>query len=852
MRSSIQLPELPTGAIFNPEKGFFSVVVPLERTNIVLNPILRNNSTGWSDTLNATFSSGFLATFNYYHGYGAQVQPVVSNAPFGIFYLTSALTAGVTYAASIKFKRVRARGNATYAIAFATTGGVDLAVYTFKATGRWQWIWILWTETSSTTRRIYIRRNDAGARGNDLGAPVDEFLVSGLQVESCADGILAPTTYIDGDQLGLLTNQFPPPYRWNGTPHASTSTRLITTAAGGYLMNLDRFFYKVLAYTGLGLTAVANIASVGAGTDGATYQTSVAQARQFAINGFVDAESPQELDYRRAQLYRVLGPDGVAPRQPRTIVYEPYDGSDAIGSFGRIIASYQSGLEGISNGTPRETAPITFTQWLPAILTGEAGIGLITQNSVSDANRILKRAPDGTWAALGTGASGGAGVSAIAIGPDGTVYAGGDFTSMGGVANTSGIARWSPTTGAWSAMVSGVTGGGALVSSIAIAPNGDVYIGGNFTNVGGSGADNIARWDGSAWNVVGSATAINSTVDAMAFNAAGILYIGGGFTNAGGDANADALAQWNGTAWSAVGATAINNSVSAIAIGLDGTTLYIGGVFTNAGGVANADGIAKYDGAWAALGTPPNATDVRSLAIDHAGFLYAGGSFTIIGGVTVNFIARWNGSGWSPLSSGLDNTADAIVPFTDGTIGVGGTFTTAGGITLPDRMAIWNGTAWVAFDVDQPGTGIVDALAQSPTDGTIYVGFRTTGTATAAGINTATNPGTARAYPIFTILGPSSGTGRVFRITNTTTGRLLYLNLTINAGETVRIITSNNGTKALSNFRGNISSVILPGSSPDFLLTPGANTIAFFTTSSTVSADLRWSIALQSASDLVE
>lgn len=851
MRSPIQLPEIPVGSIFNPEKGSFSVVVPLERTNLILNPILKNNATGWT-AFNGSFVSGFAGVAAYHGGYGAAVQPSSPGVQFGIYYTTSTLTAGITYVASIKFRRPqRAVGDATYAIAFATTGGVDLSVYRFKATERWQWVWVFWNETSSTTRRIYIRRDDLG--GVSSGALTDLFHISGLQLESCADGILAPTTYIDGDQQGLLTNQFPPPYRWNGSPHASTSTRLVTTAAGGYLMNLDRFFYKVLAFTGLGLTVVANVATVGAGADGATYQTTVAQQRQFAINGFFDAWSPQELDYRRSQLYKILGPDGTNPRQPRVLFYQPFQGHDEVGSFGRIIASYQSGLEQTSNSAPRDTAPITFTQWLPAIFTADTGSSITEQSSVTNANYILRRAPDGTWSAMGTGGTGGTGVYAIAIGQDGTVYAGGDFTSMGGVANTSGIARWSPTTGAWSAMVSGVTGGAALVTSIVVAPNGDVYIGGNFTNVGGSGADNIARWDGAAWNVVGSATAINSTVDAMAINAAGILYIGGAFTNAGGDANADCLAQWNGSAWSAVGATSINNSVSAVAIGLDGSTLYIGGVFTNAGGIANADGIASWNGvSWSALGTPPSPVDVRVLAFDRAGFLYAGGSFTTIGGVTVNYIARWNGSGWASLAGGLDNTADWIVPFADGTVGVGGTFLTAGGISLPDRMAIWNGSAWVAFDVDQPGSGITDAIAQAGNDGTIYIGFRTTGTATAAGVTAVTNDGTARTYPIFTITGPSSGTGRIFRITNTTTGKLLYLNLTVNVGETIRIVTSNNGTQVLSSFRGDISNVIAPGSSPDFALAKGSNNIAFFTTSSTIAASLTWTTALQSVSDLVE
>lgn len=850
MRSPIQLPEIPVGSILNPEKGFFSVVVPLERTNLVTNPILKNASTGWTAMANSSFTSGFAGVASYHGGFGAAVQPLADNIQFGLYYTTSTLTAGVTYVASIKFRQIQPGPGVTYAIAFATTGGVDLSVYRFRGTGRWQWVWVFWNETSSTTRRIYIRRDDAKAVS--AGSISDFFHVSGLQLETCSDGILQPTTYIDGDQAGLLPNQFPAPYRWNGTPHASTSTRFVTTRAGGYLVNLDRYFYKVLAYTGLGLTAVSNVASVGAGADGATYQTTVAQQRQFAINGFFDAHSTSELDYCRSQLYRILGPDSANPRQPAVLVYQPCKGYDEVGSFGRIIASYQSGLEQTANSTPRDTAPITFTQWIPAILTGDAGASLTEQSSVSNANYILQRSPDGTWAALGTGASGGTGVFAIAIGPDGTVYAGGDFTSMGGVANTSGIARWSPSTGAWSAMSTGITGGSATVFALAVAPNGDVYAGGAFTDAGGSGADNIARWNGSAWSVLGSATAINNTVLALAFNSAGLLYAGGSFTNASGIAAADFIASWNGSAWAALGATPLNSDVQAIVAGLDGTTMYVGGQFTNAGGVANADNIASWNGSsWSALGTGTN-MQVLAVAIDRSGFVYAAGQFTTAGGVSVNYVARWNGSGWSALGSGVNADATDIAALADGTVGVGGTFTTAGGIALPDKVALWNGSAWVALDADFPSTADVSAIAQAPNSGILYVGFRASGTATAAGVTAITNDGTVRAYPTFTITGPSSGTGRVFRISNSTTGKLLYLNLTINAGETITIRTSNNGTQVLSNFRGDISSVILPGSAPDFALARGSNNIAFFTTSSTIAAIATWTTALQSASDLVD
>jgi prepilin-type N-terminal cleavage/methylation domain-containing protein len=63
----------------------------------------------------------------------------------------------------------------------------------------------------------------------------------------------------------------------------------------------------------------------------------------------------------------------------------------------------------------------------------------------------------------------------------------------------------------------------------------DVYAGGNFTTAGGSAANYIAKWDGSAWSALGSGmggTAFPG-VNALAVSGSD-LYAGGFFTTAGG------------------------------------------------------------------------------------------------------------------------------------------------------------------------------------------------------------------------------------------------------------------------------------------------------------------------------
>ena len=78
--------------------------------------------------------------------------------------------------------------------------------------------------------------------------------------------------------------------------------------------------------------------------------------------------------------------------------------------------------------------------------------------------------------------------------------------------------------------------------------------------------------------------------------------------------------------------------------------------------------------------------------------LYAAGAFRTAGGTLANFVARWNGTSWSPLGLGLSSFANALTVFDDGTgpaLYVGGNFTSAGGVAA-NHIAKWNGLSWSA------------------------------------------------------------------------------------------------------------------------------------------------------------
>src|SRR5262249_32606735 len=124
-----------------------------------------------------------------------------------------------------------------------------------------------------------------------------------------------------------------------------------------------------------------------------------------------------------------------------------------------------------------------------------------------------------------------------------------------------------------------------------------------------------------------------------------------------------------------------------------------GGLFTAAGGIS-ANHIAKWDGAnWAPLGSGIGApiqsySPIVSMTVFN-GELVVGGWFNSAGGASANYIAKWDGVSWSPLSSGMNLIVDALTVF-NGELIAGGNFTTAGGVGA-NRIAKWNGTNWAAL-----------------------------------------------------------------------------------------------------------------------------------------------------------
>jgi hypothetical protein len=189
--------------------------------------------------------------------------------------------------------------------------------------------------------------------------------------------------------------------------------------------------------------------------------------------------------------------------------------------------------------------------------------------------------------------------------------------------------------------------------------------------------------------------------------------------------------------------------------------LYAAGGFTTAGGIA-ANRIAKWNGtAWSSLGTGMNSGS-SELTFDANGNLYAGGGFTTAGGVAAKQIAKWNGTAWSPLGPGINDPVRELTRDASGNLYAVGLFTSAGGIAA-NRIAKWNGTSWSSLGAGINGEGRALTLDAS---GNLYAGGYFTTAGGIAAKNVAKWNGTA-----WSSLGTGLG-GPVYDLTLDASGNL--------------------------------------------------------------------------------
>lgn len=289
------------------------------------------------------------------------------------------------------------------------------------------------------------------------------------------------------------------------------------------------------------------------------------------------------------------------------------------------------------------------------------------------------------------------------------VYAGGLFESIGGIPAV-GIAKWDGTS--WHAMGDGLNGRVLAIEVFDDGNGPAVYAGGDFTTSGTGHVLRIARFDEAQqqWEPVGEGfdnAVIALTVWDDGMGGGPQLWAGGLFLGTGTTA-ARMVARWNGTAWSPL-LGGMDDGVRSFCVYDDGTGphLYAGGLFNTADG-ANAPRIAKWTGDdWVPLGLgigAEPAQGIRTTAVFDEGqgpALFVGGVFQTAGGLPANRVARWKDGQWSDVGGGVNERMVNMRVYDDGSgtgpiLYAGGWFTVAGGVPV-GHMATWNGQKWAAL-----------------------------------------------------------------------------------------------------------------------------------------------------------
>ncbi|MBL9077601.1 MAG: exo-alpha-sialidase [Planctomycetes bacterium] len=213
-------------------------------------------------------------------------------------------------------------------------------------------------------------------------------------------------------------------------------------------------------------------------------------------------------------------------------------------------------------------------------------------------------------------------------------------------------------------------------------------------------------------------TASTEAVAVVIPDGSGGLFAGGSFASLGGTPAAR-VAHWNGSTWSALGSGISGGpfpSVTGLVRAANGDLVVVG-TFTTAGGVS-ANHVARWNGTtWSALGSGIGGFGANRVAELPNGEIVVLGNFTSAGGVPASNLARWNGSTWAPLGSGVVAPGGMLVR-SDGTLVVGGSFTGVSGF-----VASWNGSAWSA--VGNLGAMVPNAFAELPNGELLAGGYQT-------------------------------------------------------------------------------------------------------------------------------
>ena len=382
--------------------------------------------------------------------------------------------------------------------------------------------------------------------------------------------------------------------------------------------------------------------------------------------------------------------------------YNPNPNSIVLALVSQLEASNFTGTPRTAVGDGKIVIAGGFTSLQPS------GTGVVTTR-----NRIARLNANGTVDSEFDPNANNA-VAALAVQRDGKIILGGSFSTLQPPGNENSATR---------NRLARLNANGTLdsefypnfggnVVAIALAPDGDVMVGGQFTSVWGRGTITtqrpyVARLNPDGSLDTGFTASANSTVAAFAFQPDGKVILGGYFTAiqsrglaTGALRNRLARVGADGTLDTTFQVDAEGRPLVSL-VQPDGKVV-IGGSFTTVGGLTrsylarlNPDG--SVDASYAPAA--PNGR-VLSIARQADGKLIIAGTFTLIGTTARSYLARLNtdGSLDTTYNTNPNGQVGALVLQADGKVLIGGNFTSLNHIvtTITPGAAVGTTTATTA------------------------------------------------------------------------------------------------------------------------------------------------------------
>jgi hypothetical protein len=270
----------------------------------------------------------------------------------------------------------------------------------------------------------------------------------------------------------------------------------------------------------------------------------------------------------------------------------------------------------------------------------------------------------------------------------------------------------------WS-IISSPNAGAATSSNtlrgVAAAASYDVWAVGDYFNGSGTLQTLILHWNGSGWSIAASpnnGTGSNSLNGVAAVSATDVWAVGE-YDNSGIDRTL--ALHWNGSAWGTVqsanaGAPNSDNALNSVAASGSSNVWAVGHYYNNVGTLQTLT--ERWNGTSWALLPSPNAesgdNSLNAITIASANDAWAVGNYTNSSGVAQALTLRWNGTIWTVTPSqnagNNDNVLRGVSASSPSSVWAVGYSTDNSG-TLQTLIERWNGGGWSTVSSPNSGSG---------------------------------------------------------------------------------------------------------------------------------------------------